>query len=195
MIRLLLSYVFTILLLSGCGQSASDGQAGDLTTVDLEGQPGDPVPDPPPRSDGLRDEPNDGFPNLAPPRLTPEAERTETGARSVLVNWARAIELKEFDQAWAMLSVSDQAKWNRADFASRFEGLDEIAVAVPSGTMEGAAGSFYYTAPVTITANDTEGRPVRYEGEAVLKRVNDVPGATAKQMRWHIEEITLDWTH
>ena len=61
--------------------------------------------------------------------------------------------------------------------------------------MEGAAGSSYYTAPVTVTSSDKDGRPVRIEGEAVLRRVNDVPGATPAQLRWHMDKVTLDWTH
>ena len=76
-----------------------------------------------------------------------------------------------------------------------FADLGKITVAVPTGTMEGAAGSSYYTAPVTITATDKDGRPVRIEGEAVLRRVNDVPGATAAQLRWHFERLTLNWTY
>ena len=61
--------------------------------------------------------------------------------------------------------------------------------------MEGAAGSSYYTSEATITANDKDGRPVRYEGPIVLRRVNDVPGASAAQLRWHIDSVQLDWTH
>ncbi|WP_147366936.1 hypothetical protein [Aurantiacibacter zhengii] len=200
MIRPILSTVCIALLLSGCGEAAPDepgssDPAGQVTTVDLEGQPSDPVPDPPPRPDGARDEPNDGFPTLVPPTLTPEAERSETGARSMLLTWTRAIELEEFDQAWDLLPDSAQAKWGRAEFAALFEGLQNITVAAPDGRMEGAAGSSYYTAPVTITANDEDGRPVRYEGEVVLRRVNDVPGASEEQLRWHIEQLSLDWTH
>ena len=134
-------------------------------------------------------------PDLTPPKLTPDAERGETGARNILLSFARAIELKEFGQAWAMLSPADQKKWPRAKFAAMFADLGKINVAVPTGTMEGAAGSRYYTAPVTITANDKDGRPVRIEGEAVLRRVNDVPGATTAQLHWHFERLTLDWTH
>jgi 3-oxoacyl-ACP reductase-like protein len=131
----------------------------------------------------------------APPALTPEAERGETGARDVLLDFARAIELKRYDQAWAMLSPADQRKWSRTAFAAMFADLGKITVAVPTGTMEGAAGSSYYSAPVTITASARDGRPVRIEGEAVLRRVNDVDGASAAQLRWHFETLTLDWTH
>jgi hypothetical protein len=134
-------------------------------------------------------------PDMTPPVLIPEAEKGVTGARNVLLSFARAIELRQFDQAWAMLSESDRQKWSKAAFARQFADLGKITVAAPTGTTEGAAGSIYYSAPVTITANDRDGRPVRYEGEAVLRRVNDVDGATAAQLRWHFDHLTLDWTH
>jgi hypothetical protein len=167
-----------------------------VETVDTVGTPGvDPVPSPPPPviTPPVADRANDGFPDLAPPALTAEAERTAKGARNVLLSFARAIELREYDQAWALLSPGDKRKWSKSAFARQFADLGKITVAVPEGTMEGAAGSAYYTVPVTITANDAEGRPVRIEGEAVLRRVNDVDGATP--LRWHFDKMTLDWTH
>ena len=133
-------------------------------------------------------------PSLAAGELS-EADKGETGARALLLDWARAIELRHFDEAWDLMSEADHRKWSRDDFAALFADLGEITVAVPGGTMEGAAGSLYYTEPVTITAPDSEGRPVRLEGEIVLRRVNDVPGATAEQLRWHVESTSLDWTH
>lgn len=145
----------------------------------------------PPEADGV----NDGSPDLTPPTLTPEAERGVKGARNVLLSFARAIELREYDQAWALLSTGDQKKWDKAGFARMFADLGKTTVAIPDGEMEGAAGSSYYTAPVTITANDQSARPVRIEGEAVLRRVNDVDGATPAQLRWHFDKLTLDWTH
>ena len=144
-----------------------------------------------PVSDGV----NDGRPNLTPPALTPEAERGEKGARNVLLSFARAIELQEYGQAWAMLGPRDREKWSKAEFARMFADLGKTTVAIPHGTMEGAAGSSYYTAPVTITANAENGRPVRIEGEAVLRRVNDVAGGTPAELRWHFEKLSLDWTH
>ena len=134
-------------------------------------------------------------PTGEPAPLTPEAERGETGARNVLLSFARAIELREFDQAWAMLDEADQARWSKSEWRKLFADLGEITVAVPGGTMEGAAGSSYYTSQATITADDENGRPVRYEGPIVLRRVNDVPGASAEQLRWHIDSVKLDWTH
>lgn len=144
-----------------------------------------------PVADGV----NDGSPDLTPPVLTPEAERSVMGARNVLLSFARAIELREYDQAWALLSPGDKQKWSKPAFAAQFADLGKTTVAIPDGTQDGGAGSSYYTAPVTITANDKEGRPVRIEGEAVLRRVNDVDGATPAQLRWHFDRLTLDWTH
>ena len=94
-----------------------------------------------------------------------------------------------------MLSPADRRKWNRSDFRTLFADQRKPTVAVPTGALEGAAGSSYYTAPVTITATDKVGRPVRIEGEAVLRRVNDIDGATPAQRRWRFQSLTLDWTH
>ena len=138
---------------------------------------------------------NEGYPDLAPAQLTPEAAKGVKGARNFLLSFARAIELKEFDQAWAMLSPGDKQKWSTAAFTKMFADLGKITVAIPDGTNEGAAGSVYYTSPVIITATDKQGRPVRIEGESVLRRVNDVEGATPAQLRWHFDHLTLDWTH
>lgn len=133
--------------------------------------------------------------DLDQPILTPEAERGETGARSVLASFARDIELERYDAAWSLLSDADRKKWPKADFAAIFSDLEEVNVAVPAGVIEGAAGSLYYTAPVTITGTDASGRPIAIEGEAILRRVNDVDGATAEQRRWHFQSLSLDWTH
>lgn len=134
-------------------------------------------------------------PDFAPPALTPDAEQGEKGARNVLLSFARAIEEKRFGRAWVLLSPADKRKWSRTRFGAIFAGLSEISVTIPEGTMEGAAGSSYYSAPVTVTGNDKSGRPVRIEGEAVLRRVNNVDGATPAQLRWHFERLTLEWTH
>ena len=138
---------------------------------------------------------NEGYPDLTPKPVAEEAEKGETGARIVLISFARAIELREYDQAWAMLGPTAKAKWSQAKFNGLFDGLAKIMVAVPTGTMEGAAGSSYYTSTATITATDQDGRPIRIEGPIVLRRVNDVAGATSEQLRWRIESVDLAWTH
>ena len=183
------------LALAACGQSGTrqDKQPDAATSPATEATvnavaPGAPLA-------GVNAAAADGAPDLAPPPLTPEAERGENGARNILLSFTRAIEPREYRQAWALLSHADQRKWSEAQFAALFADLGKTSVAVPTGTMEGAAGSSFYTAPVTITGVDKDGRPVRLAGEAVLRRVNDVDGATPAQLRWHFERLTLDWVH
>lgn len=183
------------LILSGCGQTespANDQQTADPST---ETEPsGDALPSP----DGTSTDPataaSEPTSDLMPAELTPEAERGEKGARNLLLSFGRAIELGKFDQAWAMLSPADQKKWSKADFAALVADMSKITVSLPDGTIEGAAGSLYYSAPVTITGESKDGHPLRIEGKAVLRRVNDVDGATPKQLRWHFETLTLGGT-
>ena len=187
------------LLLSACDRAAAPTREPEPSetapaTAAQPATPPAPLSSPPPGyTDG--EGVNEGYPDLTPPRLVPEAEKGIEGARNFLLYFARAIELKEFDQAWALLAPRDQRRWSKAEFTQQFADLGKITVAIPTGTVEGAAGSLYYSGPITITANDTSGRPVRYEGEAVLRRVNDVDGATPEQLRWHFDQLKLDWTH
>lgn len=185
-----------ILVLTGCGGSPdpvdqAEGVNSVATPVRVENA--SPVELPEKKTDV--NQTVEGRPDLSPPALTAEAERGEKGARNVLLSFARAIELREFGQAWAMLSPADRRKWSKSQFSALFNDLGTITVAVPAGTIEGAAGSSFYSAAVTITANDKDGRPVRYEGEAMLRRANDVDGATPAQLRWHLEKLSLEWTH
>lgn len=57
----------------------------------------------------------------------------------------------------------------------------EVEVGEP-GAMEGAAGSIYIEIPATVGD---------LSGTVILRRVNDVPGSTAEQRRWHVERDTL----
>lgn len=59
------------------------------------------------------------------------------------------------------------------------------------GEIEGAAGSLFVRVPVVIYGRLRTGQPIHQSGDAVLRRVNDVPGATAEQRAWRIERIEL----
>jgi hypothetical protein len=79
--------------------------------------------------------------------------------------------------------------WGNADSAAKFvNGLRPGAHLEIGdlGATEGAAGSIYTTIPVVFY--DTG---YRKPADVILRRVNDVPGSTAAQRRWHIERI--DW--
>lgn len=60
-------------------------------------------------------------------------------------------------------------------------------LAVGKGDVEGAAGSLYYEAPLVVDFAD--GRTSK-RGTIVLRRVNDVPGASEEQLNWRIERTS-----
>jgi membrane-bound inhibitor of C-type lysozyme len=59
------------------------------------------------------------------------------------------------------------------------------------GAPQGAAGSSFVEAPVTVHGRLKAGGPGRASGRVVLRRVNDAPGATPAQLRWRIDRMEL----
>lgn len=107
----------------------------------------------------------------------------------MLAAWARAVEAREWDTVRAYWGERGAASgMDERAFAAKWSDLLAPRVSIGPGTQEGAAGSLFFTAPATITDG-----PRTIRGEIVLRRVNDVPGATEEQLRWHIESTTLDW--
>ena len=116
--------------------------------------------------------------------LAPSASRVPS---EVLIGWAKAVSMRDWPSArayWgdkgAASGLSEQA------FAQRWNAIKDPDVSIGVGQLEGAAGSSFYSAPVIIA----DGKR-RISGYVVLRRVNDVPGATPEQLRWHIESSTL----
>lgn len=109
----------------------------------------------------------------------------------VLRQWGTAIEHRD----WAAV----RALWGHggADsgvgarhFAARWDRLKHPVVTIGQGTQEGAAGSLYYSAPVTIMDGQR-----KITGTVTIRRANDVPGATPEQLRWHADAATrAPWT-
>jgi len=86
--------------------------------------------------------------------------------------WSDAAAAKEFDRSWR-----DDAEVHM-----------EIGKPVD---MEGAAGSSYVTVPVIFYGKNKDGGSFRRGANVILRRVNDVPGSTEAQRRWHIERVEL----
>lgn len=105
----------------------------------------------------------------------------------VIDAFAAAIEARDWRTVRAFWADSgNRSGMDAATFAAKWGTLKSPSVVVGEGQQEGAAGSIYYTAPVVITDGD---RTVT--GEVILRRVNNVPGATAEQLRWHVDSTTL----
>ena len=125
--------------------------------------------------------------DLTAPTLVAEAEKGEKGARNVLLEWARAIERRDFARA--------DAQWGAgasdAKSVAQFGNYRTITVGFGDGDVEGGAGSLYYEVPLSVTGKRRDATTVTRKGTIVLRRVNDVDGATLAQLRWHVSGITL----
>lgn len=128
------------------------------------------------------------------PSPTPTADIRTPGVPSasrdpveVLAVWRKAVEARD----WATVRAywgdhGARSGLSDKDFAARWSSLLDPKVAIGKGEQEGAAGSLYYTAPVRIVDGART-----LAGEVVLRRANDVDGATDEQLRWHIDSTTL----
>ena len=144
----------------------------------------------------------------APPAVensAPAAEATETANRTSLPEPKGPIDPKSAEAAGKVVQhygalleqrrMSEAAKlWGSADAAEQFalqlKRYPEAHLEIGKpGEMEGAAGSSYVTVPVTFYGKDQNDADFRRPAEVILRRVNDVPGSTEAQRRWHVERI------
>ena len=65
-----------------------------------------------------------------------------------------------------------------------FDGHAPKIMVIGTGEVEGAAGSLYYRTSLSF---DSHEGPRRFA--VTLRRSNQVPGASAEQLRWHIESM------
>ncbi|WP_241656462.1 hypothetical protein [Sphingomonas oligophenolica] len=56
----------------------------------------------------------------------------------------------------------------------------------------GGVGSIYQPVPVTVDATLDDGTQQKFRGIYTVRRVNDVDGASASQLRWHIGSAALN---
>jgi hypothetical protein len=100
-------------------------------------------------------------------------------------------------------ALVEQGRWSEANalwgdpasaakFQSQLAQFADVHLEMGNpGDSEGAAGSIYVTVPAICYGDARDGQPFRRSGDVILRRVNDVPGSTEAQRRWHIERI--DW--
>lgn len=116
--------------------------------------------------------------------------KSAQGAVEVLSNYYDLLKAGKLDDASLLWSPPDAnalrlSEQSLADYENR-----EVDIGEP-GHIEGAAGSLYISIPIQIDAHNKSGEDVHLSGEATLRRVNDVPGATPEQLSWHITRIDL----
>jgi hypothetical protein len=131
---------------------------------------------------------------LAPPVLTPIPQPTRDVAvldsrdcRTVAQAYIDALARGDFAFA---ARVWDDPVIDDARLKAMFDGYKQPSIAIAGIEQEGAAGSLYCTVTGALT-DAGDAAKLRQKGEIVLKRVNDVPGATPAQLRWTIRSSTF----
>ena len=115
------------------------------------------------------------------------AERASPDAAAEILRSYVALAQKR-DFAGAADFWSDPA--DAAQFAADLDDYPKVAMSVGKpGDMEGAAGSSFIKVPVAMDLTLRSGSPYAMTCTATLRRVNDVPGASEKQLRWNIQSI------
>lgn len=121
------------------------------------------------------------------PVVTPGAPSLARDPAQAMQALADAIEARDWAAVRGFWGDNGQRSgMDERAFAAKWSTLLAPVVTVGKGEQEGAAGSLYYTAPITIVDG---ARTI--SGQVVMRRVNDVPGATPEQLRWHIESSSL----
>ena len=119
---------------------------------------------------------------------TPLPERSVSGAVQVVRAYYAAVSRHDYRTAYALWhGAQDYARFRRGYAATRSVKVRFLT----AGTPEGAAGSLYLDLPVRVDAVLRSGARQHFVGHYVLRRVNDVPGSTAAQRRWHIQSARM----
>ena len=127
-----------------------------------------------------------------PGQLVPVDDKGEAGARKVYEAWKAAMEGERYAEAYGQFGEGGPADGMSAgEYTTQFGRCRKITISGSDGQMEGAAGSLYYTVPTTLTCQVITGSNEKWSGDVVLKRVNDVPGASEEQLRWHLSSAKL----
>ena len=174
--------VFGLALLSGCGQQNLAQNADNAAPM---------APSPP----------------SAPSSPEPPAAPTAPEERKVLIEPNGPIDPKSLEAAGQVVqhygALIEQKRWTQSRqywgdagaaqaFETNFRTWKNVHLELGDlGPAEGAAGSIFTTMPVTFYGELNAGGTVRLKANVILRRVNDVPGSTAAQRRWHIDRIEL----
>jgi len=123
---------------------------------------------------------NDAVSNASLPEPKgPIDPKSVEAAGQVVQHYGALIEQNRLGEAAKLWSDAKAA----TAFAKDLHPWSHLQIGDLGGT-EGAAGSIYTTIPVVFY-----GDTFRNPAEVILRRVNDVPGSTEEQRRWHIERI------
>lgn len=120
-------------------------------------------------------------------------DRLPMAARAVVERYYAAIDRGDYRTAYRLWDRGGAASGQSlAAFTRGFARTAHSRVRAGAPTDgDGAAGSVFVTIPVTVEARLKNGAAQHFTGSYVLRRVNDVDGATPEQLRWHIDSAKL----
>ena len=118
---------------------------------------------------------------------------TAQGAANVVRQYYADLDRGDFRAAYERWgSNGEDSHQSFADFKRGFAETASTSVEVGApGDGGGAAGSIYIDVPVTVHARLKDGAAQTFTGHYTLRRVNDVPGSTQAQRRWHLYSAEL----
>ena len=114
------------------------------------------------------------------------AARGSRDCRTVVQAYSDALQMRQFAFAaefWRDPVIDD------ARLEALFADYNSPRLAITDVREEGAAGSLYCTVTGTLTGGDDDSDP--QDGEIVLRRVNDVDGASEEQLQWTIQSSSF----
>jgi hypothetical protein len=123
----------------------------------------------------------------------PFAETSAQGAANVVQTYYALIEAGRYGEARRLWSGAGEASGSgEAEFAAGFAPYSEYHAQIGApGAIEGAAGSLYVEIPVVLYGRRKEGgAEFSRKATVTLRRVNDVPGSSAEERKWHIRSIS-----
>jgi len=120
------------------------------------------------------------------------APKSKEAAAAVVQRYYAAIDAHDYDTAWQQWGEHGPPKQTPESFRAGFAQTRTTRVTIgPLTPGEGGAGSIYQTVPVIVDATLNNGAQQQFRGDYVVRRVNDVDGASAAQLRWHIDSAKL----
>ena len=128
-----------------------------------------------------------GAPELQMPSADQLAMLGSADCRTVAHGYIEALAAGDFTLA---ARFWDDPVVDEARLAAVFDGYGAPTIAIDKVQEEGAAGSLYCTVTGTLADGADTARAKR-QGALVLRRVNDVPGATPEQLRWHLQSSSF----
>jgi hypothetical protein len=176
------SLCIAAMALGACSQSpAPKGDEGRNQAVAASKAPAQPVASPAPGTPG-------GLPDdRTPVSEAPFAATSAQGAADVVQTYFALIEAGRHEEARRLWSGGGEASGSgEAAFAAYSEYHAQVGA---PGAIEGAAGSLYVEVPVVTYGRRKSGGEFSRKAVATLRRVNDVPGSSAEDRRWHIQKV------